>query len=187
MRKKERWLARRYGSQRGFIRTIWHKSLFVLGRYRKYQEVDWTRVERVVFVCKGNICRSAYAEAVARNLGLEVISCGLDTIENAPASSDAVYVAEKLGVDLTQHFTQPVMYLSFKKTDLLIAMEPWQVLYLEKNLFRKHQCTLLGLWAKPILPHIQDPYGASQDYFERCFSYIKDSVYEIDKKIKKKS
>ena len=136
--KDDHWLARCYGSRRGFIRTYWHRLLYFLGRYRSYRKVDWQSIERLVFVCKGNICRSAYAEAVARSLGVDAISCGLDTVEDAPANKDAILTAKSLGFDLQEHKTTPIMYLVLRKTDLLVAMEPWQGEFLEMHLTRKH-------------------------------------------------
>ncbi|MDT8281491.1 MAG: phosphotyrosine protein phosphatase [Gammaproteobacteria bacterium] len=182
--KDNRWIARHFGSRRGFVRTYWYRLLYYLGTYRKYKDIDWQSVERLVFVCKGNICRSAYAEVVARSLGIDAISCGLDTIENAQANESAIRAAKIRGFNLDEHRTRPVMYLVFKKTDLLIAMESWQCEFLTLHLRRKHQCTLLGLWGAAISPHIQDPYGSSSEYFEKCFSYIEKSVNEIAKKIK---
>ncbi len=180
-----RRLVGHYGSRRGFALTYWHHLLYYVGRYRNYQNVDWQSVERLVFVCKGNICRSAYAEAVARSLGIEAISCGLDTIEDAPANDNAIRMAKQLGFDLEGHKTRSITYLVLKKTDLLIAMEPWQAEFLQKGLTRQHYRTLLGLWAKPVFPYIQDPYGASPAYFEKCFRYIQKSVHELVEKIEK--
>lgn len=172
-------MKKQYGSRRGFVYTYWYRFQFFLGRYGHYKQVDWGSVERLVFICKGNICRSAYAEAVAHSLGLEAISCGLDTIENAPANADAIEAADVFGFDLHDHITKPVMYVSLKKTDLLLAMEPWQIQFLENNLNRKHQYSLLGLWAKPALPYIHDPYGSSSAYFEKCFTYIQEGVQAL--------
>ena len=76
------------------------------------------------------------------------------------------------------------MYVIFRKTDLIVAMEPWQADSLTKNLKRKHYITLLGLWMCPLRPHVQDPYGHSATYFNNCFDYIENSVDEIAKKIK---
>ena len=185
--KDGHWMARHYGSRRGFLRTYWHHLLYLLGGYREYRKVDWQSVERLVFVCKGNICRSAYAEAVAKSLGIDAISCGLDTIEDAPANREAINTAKRLGFNLQEHRTTPIMYLILRKTDLLVSMEPWQGEFLKRHLVKKHQSTLLGLWSRPILPYIQDPYGSKQPYFETCFNYIQSSVNELAKKIKNKS
>jgi len=178
-----RWIDDNYGSRRGFVRTIWYRLRYQLGGYQAYQQVDWDSVERLVFVCKGNICRSAYAEAVSRSLGLNAVSCGLQTIVAAPANEDAVKVARARGVDLEEHKTTPIMYLVLKKTDLLVAMEPWQIEFMKRHLAREHGYTLLGLWLKPTRPHIQDPYGFSFEYFERCFRDIEKSVHAISEKV----
>jgi protein-tyrosine phosphatase len=182
----KRWLAKRYGSRRGFVRTWWHRIHYLFGSYRSHSQIDWSSVERLVFVCKGNICRSAYAEAVARAQDVKTLSCGLETIENGSANKDAIRIAKTLGINLTNHKTQPIMNLLLEETDLLVVMEPWQAEFINKNLCRKPQCTLLGLWSQPISPHIQDPYGCESAYFERCFGYIQESVNELIKKIEKK-
>lgn len=178
-----RWMVDNYSSRRGFVRTIYHQLLFYTGRYQKYKNVDWDRVERLVFVCKGNICRSAYAEAVARSLGCDAISCGVDAIEGAPANNDALEVANSHGLDLSQHKTQPIRSATLKKSDLLVVMEPWQIDYLQSEFDGQYQYSLLGLWVSPILPHLQDPYGAPHMYFDKCFSYIDKSVKAISVKV----
>ena len=178
------WLSKNYGARRGFISTYLHRFLNFIGKYRKYRTVDMQSIDRVVFVCKGNICRSAFAEAVAKSAGINAISCGLITVEDAPANKDAIEVAKKLGYDMRMHRTTPIMYLVLRKTDLLVAMEPWQADALCKNLKRRYNVTLLGLWSSSVRPHIHDPYGLSSIYFNNCFKLIESSVYEIAKKIK---
>ena len=180
-----RRLAESYGSRTGFVRTYWHRIQYLLGRYRDYSNIDWSSVERLVFVCKGNICRSAFAEAVARSLDMPAVSCGLQTIISAPANEDAVKTAREMGYALEEHRTTPIMYMVIQKTDLVIAMEPWQAEYIGRQLVRPHSYTLLGLWSSPVSPHIQDPYGSSSAYFKRCFSYIENSVHGIVKQIEK--
>ncbi len=179
----EVWFAEHYGSRRGFALTWVHKLRYLLGGYRNYRRIDWKRAERLVFVCKGNICRSAYAEAVARSLGLESISCGIDTSDGAPANADAIRAAAEKGIDLTGHRTRPIQSLALRKNDLFIAMEPWQARYLERQFGQGHKCTLLGVWGKSVRPHIHDPYGATEAYFNHCFGYIETSVHEITKKV----
>lgn len=174
----------RYGSRRGILRTYWHRVKYSFGAYRRYRKIDWNNIDRLVFICKGNICRSAFAERVAKSLGVDAISCGVSTQIDYPANADAIKAAERRGVDLGSHRTTPIMYAILRKTDLIIAMEPWHAHTLTTNLKRKHSITLLGLWAAPLRPHIQDPYGFSEICFDNCFDYIESSVNEITKKIK---
>jgi protein-tyrosine phosphatase len=179
------WFANRYGSRRGFALTFWHQFLYSIGKYRAYRKVDWESVERLVFVCKGNICRSAYAESVAKSLNIQTISCGVDTRNGSPANSDAIQVAKARGKNLSKHKTTSLNELSLRKGDLLVAMEPWQAKHLESELGSGCKSTLLGIWSVSKRPYIQDPYGASTAYFNNCFSFIEKSVHEITYKIRK--
>ena len=180
------WLVEGYGSRRGFVRTQAHRALYLLGWYRNYQQVEWGAVERLVFVCKGNICRSAYAEAVARSLNLNAISCGIDTHDGKPANTEAIRCAATKEMDLSQHRTTSLKSLTFKGGDLFIAMEPLQIRVLEQTFGNKHMYTLAGLWTSPVYPHIQDPYGTNQAYFNTCFNNIEKSVSVIEEKINRR-
>ena len=179
-----RWLVERYGSRRGYVHTQAHRVLYLMGWYRNYKKLEWSTVERLVFVCKGNICRSAYAEAVARSLGLDAISCGIDTQDGKPANNEAIRCAATKGFDLSQHRTTSLKSLAFKKSDLFIAMEPLQIRVLEQTLGKRHMYTLAGLWTSPIFPHIEDPYGRNQAYFNTCFNNIEKSIGAIVENIR---
>ena len=181
----KKWFADNYGSRRGFVLTIWHQILYSLGRYRAYRKIDWNSVNRLVFVCKGNICRSAYAEVVAKSLGVEAVSCGIDTQVGLPANADAIAAADVRGKDLSRHKTTPFKSLQPEEGDLFLAMEPWQAEYLDLELANGYKRSLLGIWSTVKRPHIQDPYGASGRYFNYCFDYIEKSILEIASKIEK--
>jgi low molecular weight protein-tyrosine phosphatase len=178
-----RWLKDNYGSWRGFVRTEWSHLHYLLGGYQAYRKVDWQLVERLVFVCKGNICRSAYAEALAKSLGVNAVSCGLYTKNGLPADDCAIQAAILRGIDLSKHRTTRIEALDLKKNDLFVAMEPWQAVRLDWEYGKEYGCTLLGLWGQPVNPHIQDPFGMSGTYFDYCFNYIDNSFHEILKKI----
>ncbi len=174
-----------YGSKRGVLRRYQYNLLSLLGKYHAYRQVDWQSIDRLVFVCKGNICRSAYAEIFTKSLGIDAISCGIDTRLGCPANNTAIEVATTRGFDLSQHKTTPISELKFKETDLILAMEPWQAEYLSNNFNGSHNCSLLGLWGKPTRPYIHDPYGSSAAYFNNCFNYIENSIHEVARKISK--
>jgi len=117
------WLQDNYGSRRGFVRTWLSRLLYMTGSYKPYKDVEWGSVGRLIFVCKGNICRSAYAEALVRSLGVEALSCGLNTRSDLPANDRAKEVASTRGVSLEVHRTTPIEECTPLKNDLFIAME----------------------------------------------------------------
>ena len=180
------WLRKNYGSRRGFLKIWWSRAQNLAGYYRDYRTVDWERVERLVFVCQGNICRSAYAEARAAMQGNKAVSYGLATQPDLPANERAIEVAARRGVGLESHRTAPIEEYEPKSGDLLVAMEPWQASRLVDIYGTSSACTLLGLWGRPITPHIQDPYGATPEYFNHCFNNIDIAVNEILGKISEK-
>ena len=181
------WINAHYGSRRGLAKFYWFKLLYLTGGFRTYRQVDWQSVHRLVFVCKGNICRSAFAEVVASSQAVESVSCGIETVDDAPADENAIQAAERRGFDLRDHRTTPIQNLSVGKNDLLVAMEPWQVKYIEQEYGRSNMCTLLGLWGSNANPYIHDPFLSAEAYFNTCFSSIEDSVDEITRKINNNS
>ena len=181
------WLSDHYGSRWGFIRAHFYRTRYLLGGYRDCRQIDWGSAGRLVFVCKGNICRSAYAEAVTRSMGKESVSCGIDTKDGLPANDHAICEAASRGVDLREHKTTSIKSLTLKDNDIFIAMEPWHAEFISREFGNEQKCSLLGLWGQPVNPHIQDPYGTSDEYFSNCFTYIEKSVNEIARKISETS
>lgn len=177
------WFVDRYGSTRGFVRTVWHRMLNYVGVYRKYRQVDWKKVDRVVFVCRGNICRSAYAEVVASEQGLNSASCGVNTVDGAPANEKAAEAALRNGRDLRVHLTKKSTSLKIGSEDLFVVMEPWHATQLVGQLGPDIKCTLLGLWHFPATPHVEDPHGSTLTYFDKCFKLIEISVNRIASEI----
>lgn len=80
-------------------------------------------LQRVLFVCVGNACRSQMAEGFARTYGSDVLvaaSAGLaPAMRVAPHTIEAM--AEK-GIDIRDHFPKAVRHLGRVQFDLAINM-----------------------------------------------------------------
>jgi len=173
------WINNNYGSRRGIYETYKHQFFYKVGLFDKYENIDLQKIERLIFVCKGNICRSAFAEAVARNQDFETASCGINTTNGNPANEIAAQVALSKGYDLSRHETRTIFSLELRRGDLLVAMEPGQAKFIEKNVNPDSNCSLLGLWGHPATPYVHDPFGASMEYYQNCFAYIESCVHSI--------
>jgi protein-tyrosine-phosphatase len=80
---------------------------------------------KVLFVCAGNICRSPFAEGLARQLAakrgldLEFASAGEIALDGDRCPPDAVAVAKEYGVDLSSHRARR---LTMDKADKVVPL-----------------------------------------------------------------
>lgn len=142
----------------------------------------------VLFVCKGNICRSPFAEHLASKLHGEGVmseikfgSAGLHVPNPISAPDDAIQAAKRYGVYLENHRSQSISLELVESYDMIIAMEAWQYAEIQSS-FEHHQEKLFLL---PLLDsngqvkqhgygafNIQDPYGGPPSAFDECFERI---------------
>lgn len=163
----------RFGGKRALLHLV-RETLRVWGGAR-LRDIDRRRIERLVFVCKGNICRSAYAAELARSRGWPAVSAGLEADPGVPADAQASACARRRGVELAAHRAQSLEQLELRRGDLLVAFEAAHAVQLVKRTRTRAdvQVTLLGLWCAPMRwPYLHDPYGLSPAYFDACFERI---------------
>lgn len=169
-----------YGGKRGYLEHIRTRVWHALGAYNRALDIEWGSIRRLVFVCKGNICRSPYATGRARLLGAPAVSFGIETSVGNPADPAASKNALLRGVDLSAHRTARLESSRIAIGDLVIGFEPGQLAEIRR---RSSICTpavsLLGLWAHPNRPYIHDPYGRTDRYFQQCLSVIDANVAQI--------
>lgn len=165
---------RRLGGKVTAAKFFTYAALHRIGYLSQTCDVDWARVERLVFVCSGNICRSPYAAEVCRLMGLKVASLALHGRGGSLANSDAIRVADLEGVDLRHHRSINVRDFEFRSNDLVIGMEPSHYRELRKLLtLPAGHLTLLGLWHPNRFPLVPDPYGLGDECFANTFSLIR--------------
>lgn len=165
-----------YGGRRGILEHIRAQILYVLGAYGGVDDVEWRSVRRLVFVCLGNICRSPYAWAKARSMGVACISFGLKATNGTSADPVAAKNALVRGVDLSAHRAARMDPQCLLDGDLILVFESWQVAEVRRIFGGRARVKLFGLWSTPRRPHIHDPYGHSDRYFQQCFSIIDNGV-----------
>lgn len=168
-----------YGGKRGLLEHLRARMLYTLGAYGNVRDIEWSLVSRLVFVCRGNICRSPYASSRAQSLGLAAISFGLDAAEGAPANPVAAKNALTRGIGLSAHRSARMESNRLADGDWVIVFEPAQLAEVRRRLGNRTPATLLGIWSRPHRPHIQDPYGRSDRYFQQCFSVIDESIAQL--------
>jgi protein-tyrosine phosphatase len=179
-----------FGSYRDYVVHLKTRLALAAGVYSSLQKIEWSGIRRLIFVCKGNVCRSPYAEARARLMGFPAASFGLETAGNGPANPAALRNATVRGVDLSGHRSSPMDTRELTFQDLVLVFEPRQVMRLHSlslgmSLPPLPHVSLLGLWEPGYRrPLIADPYGRSDEYFQVCFDRIDASVNSIIERIR---
>jgi protein-tyrosine phosphatase len=178
------WIEDRFGSRRGLVRFIRYQASWWLWASR-VPAAELARVKRLVFVCKGNICRSATAEAVARALEFPACSYGMDTHLDKPANPGMAEAAALLGYDLSEHRTTPLELYEWAPGDLVLVFEPEHLRELKSGVGGDWNIDLLGAWARPRRIFVHDPFGGTARNFEIVAEVIRGAVENLVGRIRR--
>lgn len=144
-------------------------------------------MKRILFVCLGNICRSAAAEEIMRNrvvhAGLEkeidLDSAGLSSYHQGdPADSRMRAHAARRGYRIT-HLSRPVGYHDFFDFDMLIGMDDSNLSGLrdlapglpeEQKIYR-----MTDFCRRIPADHVPDPYYGGDSGFETVLDILEDA------------
>lgn len=175
------WIDSRYGTWRGLVRTLLARAELGLGRLRPFALQQPETVRRVVFVCHGNICRSAFAHHEALRYGMNVASLGLSTSTGGRSPVQAIGSAARAGIDLGIHRATSWPDFKVQSGDLFLVMEVRQAHEMRRRLGNRGdvQVGLLGMWCEPVMPHLHDPYKLGDRYFDRCFERVRQAVRKL--------
>ena len=139
-------------------------------------------IHSVLFVCRGNVCRSPLAaayfvERIRKNGGMiRVNSAGIETRLGKPAHALANEIAKQQGFSLQGHSTTPLSQELIKESDLVLVMEVAQKDRLFKLYPReRHKVFLLGQFCRKGSLDIDDPYCGTHEDFKVCFERIREA------------
>lgn len=164
------FIVSRFGSFRGMVRlALSHAQIGLVAK------PDLASVERLVFVCRGNICRSAFAHALAASLDFPVASFGLRTATGRPAHDPVIAESARRSFDLSDHSALAVEDFHLAPGDLYLVMEYRQISELRAlDRFAHSPVDLLGRYGGR--PHLHDPYGLGPAFTATSLDDIDRSV-----------
>ncbi len=145
-------------------------------------------VHTVLFVCHGNIMRSAFAEAAFRMIppakSTGVTSAGVRARAGRPADPMAIEVAGDFGLSLGRHQAQRVTQDMVGAADLIVVMDRRnEALLLADHPGAGDRVVLLGAFARDGdgSDEIADPYQAPRATVASCFARIERAVQALER------
>lgn len=149
---------------------------------------------KIMFICTGNICRSAMAEAIMkkevleRGLNFEIYSCGTYAENGEMASYNAIETMKKYDIDLNCHRSTNINNSNILDMDLILCAtfsHKATVFHLypelkDKIYTMKEYAELLG---DDRNYDIKDPWGYNMQTYMNCAEEISLCINKILEKL----
>ncbi len=141
------------------------------------------RIQSILVVCVGNICRSPMAEYFLKQHypNLHIESAGISGLIGENADQKAIQCMDALNIDMRGHIAKKLNSTLIKQADLILVMSSNQQKHLEQTWpFSKGKVFRLGHWQNVNVP---DPYQHDQAFFDQTCrniqAYVEDWTSQI--------
>lgn len=149
-------------------------------------------MQKIMFVCTGNICRSAMAEKLLNKkineekLDLEAYSCGTYAENGDFPTYEAIETMEKYGIDIKPHRATNIRYSKIEEMDIILCAtrnHKSMVLSMYPNLAGKvfTMKEFVGDTENGI--DISDPWGCNLAVYRKCAADINKIIEKLIEKI----
>jgi protein-tyrosine-phosphatase/predicted ATP-grasp superfamily ATP-dependent carboligase len=145
---------------------------------RTIRKLQRRRLERVLILCYGNICRSPLAAALAaqRFPNASISSAGFHSATGRLSPDFVVSAAERIGVDIKSHRSRRVDSKMISDAQLILIMDESNYEFLKRDFPQALEKTLfLGMLLPMPQLEIKDPYD-NPDSMPQTVSKMKDAI-----------
>lgn len=145
---------------------------------------------KIMFICTGNICRSAMAEGMMKklikenNIDAEVYSCGIYAETGNDPTYNAQEAASEYGADISNHRATNIRDSKIEEMDIILCAtisHKQSVLYLhpelEGKVFTMKEYAKLNKNGQDM--DIKDPWGYDEFVYRKCASEIEECLEKI--------
>ena len=134
-------------------------------------------MEKILFVCSGNTCRSPMAEGIfnlkarQHKIDAAAFSAGVSAFPGMPVTEYAVEAAREKGADISAHTAAPVTEALLKSCSVALCMTSSHAMAL-KAAFPEYADKIRLLSRRDI----SDPFGGTLADYERAAGEIDEAV-----------
>jgi protein-tyrosine phosphatase len=144
-------------------------------------------MKNIIFICKGNICRSPLAEVAAKQYAVHSGAEDLNFTSAAThsyhvgkgADPRSVKIAAERGYDLSGHIVKQVSPLLLDSCDLLLTMDEQNMQALPVHPAASGKCLMLMAYAGAQGVEIPDPYYKDEKAFHDALDLIESGVQSM--------
>ncbi|HEX2329573.1 MAG TPA: ATP-grasp domain-containing protein [Candidatus Angelobacter sp.] len=167
--------------------AAWKRERDWMRRHKKVlKSIATGKVKRMVFVCLGNICRSPFAAALAKQsiAAVEIDSAGFYPREGRSTPEKMLRITRQFGVDLSAHRSTRLSARLLDQCDLVLVMDRENMVQLEREFPESVQkATFLGLFLPKPSVVIDDPYAADATATQQICEQIVSGVEALAERI----
>jgi protein-tyrosine phosphatase len=150
----------------------------------------------ILTVCTANICRSPMAEALLQHAlrgqpeplqSIKVVSAGVAARQGERVSENSVTALKKVGIDLSQHSSQPLTRELVDDALAIFCMTESHRAMIELNFEPppRHLYLFREFMPPPTEPQIADPFGGPLKLYEACRDEMVEAIPSLIEFLKK--
>lgn len=139
---------------------------------------------RILFCCTGNTCRSPMAEYIAKKYltenniqDIEVASCGVMCSNGNPISEMSAKALADIEIVNISHKSKMITLREILEYDYIFVMTKNHKIYLSQELNAGENVLVLGEFVGE--SDIADPYGGSQEDYNKCRQQLDTIVKKV--------
>lgn len=140
-------------------------------------------INKVLFVCVGNICRSPMAEGLFKQAlpDRAVFSAGLSAMVGDQADPLSIQLMWEYGIDIRAHRARGLAGWMISETDLIVTMDQDQKRFIEQRYpTAKGKVVRIGEGGNYDIP---DPYQQGLPVFRQSFNLIAQGIDQLAERI----
>lgn len=139
----------------------------------------------ILFVCKGNICRSPFAQYYAKKKlpkSIDILSSGYYSETGRKCPMKAIKAAKEFDINLENHLSTQVTKELIQDVQIIYVFDEENKHVLDILFpYAKNKIFLLGALFEIFPKIISDPYGKRYSQYRKTYQLISNSIDRLNK------